>query len=215
MSLSEPNCPKCNGQKFKSHTTYTVKSGEQRTVYHCQACDTYFSETKNTPLEGLKTPLSRIGTILEAINDGMGINAACRTFHVGKHSIKRWLGRLGGLKETLLLYALCHQFIQQFVEGDELYTKVDQNKPAAASEGWTVVLMDRASRFIWELKCGQREADLFEQAMETLAQVIEQTAELTLVTDGERRYGKLLFEICQEVLRTGKVGRSKKHLSLA
>lgn len=215
MSLTERRCPECNSDNIKPHTGYTVRSGEQRYIYHCQECGSYFSETKNTPQAGLKTPLSRITMILNAINDGMGINAACRTFHVGKPSINRWLARLGGLKETLLLYALCHQFIQQLVEGDELYTKVGENKPAFASEGWTIVLMDRASRFIWELECGPREADLFKNAMQTLSQVIEQTEDLTLFTDGERRYGTLLFQICQEVLRTGHVGRPKKHLSLA
>ena len=213
MSLTKRHCPECNCENFKRHTTYTVSNGEQRSILHCQECGNYFSETSNTPLEGLKTPLSRISTILEAINDGMGLNAACRTFHVGKNSIKRWLNRLGGLKETLLLYALCHQFIQLLIEGDELYTKVGQNKPAYLSEGWTVVLMDRASRFIWELECGERQSQLFKQAMTTLAQVIDQTDDLTLFTDGERRYGNILFEICQEVIRTGKVGRPKKHLS--
>ena len=156
----------------------------------------------------------RRGQVLAAINDGMGINAACRTFKVGKNTIKRWLGRVGGLKESLLLYVLCHQFVQLQIEGDELYTKVGQNKAAHLSEGWTVVLMDRASRFIWDLQCGQRETDLFQQAMATLAQVIEQTDDLSLFTDGERRYGNLLFEICQTVVRTGKVGRPKKHSSL-
>ena len=213
MSLTERHCPQCNSLEYKPHTTYRVGSGEQRTIYHCQ-CGSYFSETKNTPLADLKTPVSRISTVLEAINDGMGLNAACRTFRVGKNSINRWLGRLGGLRETLHLYALCHQFLEQWVEGDELYTKVNQNKAAFASAGWTVVLMERASRFIWEIKCGQREADLFQQAMETLAQVIDHSDELTLVTDGERRYGNILFEICQEVIRTGKVGRPKKHLKL-
>jgi hypothetical protein len=75
--------------------------------------------------------------------------------------------------------------------------------------------MDRASRFIWELTCGPREADLFKRAMQTLSQVIEQTEDLTLFTDGERRYGNLLFDICQEVVRTGRVGRPKKHSNLA
>jgi len=214
MSLSERRCPECNRDNFKAHTTYTVKEGEQRTLYRCQECNTYFSETKNTPLEGLKTPISRISLVLEAINDGMGLNAACRTFRVGKNSLKRWLSRLGHLKETFLLYALCHQFIQQLIEGDELYTRVGQNKPAAASEGWTVVLMDRASRFIWELQSGQRETALFEQALETLARVVEQPEDLTLLTDGERRYGNLLFELCQEVIRTGQAGRPKKRSSL-
>jgi transposase-like protein len=215
MSLTKQHCPECNAEDFKRHTTYSLKSGEQRSIFCCQECGNYFSETNNTPLAGLKTPLSRISTVVEAVNDGMGLNAACRTFHVGKNSIKRWLSRLGGLKETLLLYALCHQFIQLLIEGDELYTKVGQNKPAHLSEGWTVVLMDRASRFIWELECGERNADLFERAMATLAQVIEQTDDLTLFTDGERRYGNVLFEICQEVVRTGRVGRPKKHSSLA
>lgn len=199
MPLTKQHCPECNTEDFKCHTRYTVKSGKQRTIFYCPDCGNYFSETNNTPLAGLKTPLSRISTVVEAvINDGMGLNAACRTFHVGKNSIKRWLSRLGGLKETLLLYALCHQFIQLLIEGDELYTKLGENKPAHLSEGWTVVLMDRASRFIWELEYGERNADLFKQAMTTLAQVIEQTDDLTLFTDGERRYGNVLFEICQE-----------------
>lgn len=211
MSLTEQHCPECNSTQFKRPTSYTIQNGEQRIIYRCQACGNYFSETKNTPLEGLRTPLSRVAMILEAVNDGMGLNAAGRTFQVSKNTIKRWLARLGGLKETLLLYALCHRFIQQLVEGDELYTKVGENKPVATSEGWTVVLMDRASRFIWELRCGPRDADLFKQAMQTLSQVIVQTDDLTLLSDGERRYGNILFEMCQEVIRTGQVGRPKKH----
>jgi transposase-like protein len=215
MCLSQRHCPECNSENFKRHCRYKVKSGEPRTLFLCQDCHNYFSETKHTPLERLKTPVSRISLVLEAINDGMGLNAACRTFHVGKNTIKRWINRLGGLKESLLLYALCHHFIQLQIEGDELYTKVSENKPAHLSEGWTVVLMDRASRFIWEMQCGERNTDLFKQAIATLARVIEQTDDLSLFTDGERRYGNLLFEICQEVIRTGQVGRPKKLSSLA
>ena len=211
MPFSQGHCPKCNSENFKRHTGYTLKNGEPREIFYCRDCDTYFSETKNTPLAGLKTPVSRMALIAEAINDRMGLKAACRIFHVGKNSLKRWVSRLGDLKETLLLYTLCHQFIQQLVEGDELYAKVGENKPGLASEGWTVVLMDRASQFIWELRCGQRDTDLFQRAMETLAQVIEQTDDLTLVTDGERRYGNLLLDICHETLRTGQVGCPQKH----
>jgi IS1 family transposase len=163
-------------------------------------------------LEGLRKPLSFIAQVLEALNEGMGVNAASRTFKTTRKSLKRWLERLGSLKETLLLYALCHQFLLAIIEGDELYTKVGKNKPPSESEGWTLVLMDRASRFIWELSCGERETTLFENAMATLLQVIEKTDDLSLVTDGERRYGNLLFDICQEVIRTGQVGRPKTTL---
>ena len=36
--------------------------------------------------------------------------------------------------------------------------------------------------------------------------------DLTLLTDGERRYGKILFAICHEVFRTGQPGRAAKRL---
>ena len=47
-----------------------------------------------------------------------------------------------------MIYALLHTFLTQLIEGDEVYTKVGKNGPAEASEGWTIILMDRASRFI-------------------------------------------------------------------
>lgn len=205
--LNENNCPTCAWSQISRHTSYIPKSGELHHIYYCPGCQSYFSDTKNTALAGLRTPLSQISQVLEALNDGLGINAAVRTFKVAKNTIYDWLKRVADLKEPLLLYALCHQFLRQIVEGDELYTKVKDNKPADQSEGWTIVLMDRASRFLWELKCGPRDRTLFQAAMETLAQVIEQTQDLTLVTDGERRYGNLLFEICRQALRTGQVGR--------
>lgn len=188
MVLQEIRCPRCDTSDVKVHTRYRVQGAEQRKVYGCAQCACYFSETFGTALAGLRTPLSRIQQIFDALNDGMGV------------------------KEALLLYALCHQFVQQVIEGDELYTKVYQNTPPTESSGWTVVLMDRASRFIWELRCGTRERSLFERSMQTLAQVVAQTDDLTLLTDGERRYGALLFEICRTVLRTGQRGRPRQTL---
>ena len=163
-------------------------------------------------MAGLRTPLSRIQQILEALNDGLSVNATCRTFHVSKNTIRSWQDRLSPVKDALLLYALCHQFLHQVIEGDELYTKVHANQPPADSPGWTIVLMDRASRFIWDLSCGERDRALFEQAMQTLAQVVQQTDDLALLTDGERRYGNVLFDICQTVIRTGQRGRPRHTL---
>ena len=140
------------------------------------------------------------------------MNATCRTFHVSKNTLRSWQERLSAVKDALLLYALCHQFLHQVIEGDELYTKVNSNQPPADSTGWTIVLMDRASRFIWDLSCGERDRALFEQALQTLAQVVQRTNDLALVTDGERRYGLVLFEICQTVIRTGQRGRPRHTL---
>ena len=51
--------------------------------------------------------------------------------------------------------------------------------------------MDRATRFLWERQCGRKDRKLFQQAMRLLCDVIQQTSDLTLLTDGERRYGSL------------------------
>ena len=63
--------------------------------------------------------LSRIITILTARTEGLGLNAAARTFQVSKKSILDWEQRLSNLKPTLILYSLLHQFIYQTIEGDE------------------------------------------------------------------------------------------------
>ena len=191
---------------------YVIRSGEERQLYKCNDCDSCFSETRNTVLEGLKTPVFRIITILTALSEGMGINATTRVFSVGKNSIYRWQNRLSSLQQTLMLYSLCHQFIQLIIEGDELYTKIGKNVPPSESEGWTIVLMDRASRFIWALECGKKDERLFKKAMRILLKIIGKTDDLTLLTDGERRYGNILFEICYELLQTGKRGCPRKTL---
>jgi hypothetical protein len=110
------------------------------------------------------------------------------------------------------LFALTHQFLQQIIEGDELYTRVKKHRAPEESQGWTMVLMDRATRFLWDMPCGRKDRQLLKNARRLLGHVIEQTGDLTLLTDGERRYGSLLFALCSDALRTGKRGHPKKTL---
>src|SRR6266567_4335604 len=55
--------------------------------------------------------------------------------------------------------------LEVVIEGDEAYTKVQKNVPPDQSRGWTILLMDRASRFIWALDCGKKDRRLFTKAM--------------------------------------------------
>ena len=98
-----------------------------RRLYYCPDCKGYFSETYNTPLASLKTPLSRIVEILQALNEGLGVNAVCRVFGVSKNSLYRWQERLSDLKPTLLLYALCHQFLNLVIEGIRRFPDIEGN----------------------------------------------------------------------------------------
>src|SRR5215510_13640382 len=210
MELLQIKCPTCHSAVLQSHTTYTTKSHGRRVIYKCDTCPVYFSETKNTLMEGLKTPISVIWHVLKARTEGMGLNAATRTFAKAKNTILAWERKFVDLHRVLLLYAVVHEFLASVIEGDEAYTKVQKNVPPEQSRGWTILLMDRASRFIWALDCGKKDRKLFQKAVKTLNKIARQTHDLSIFTDGERRYGNLLFEICCDLVKDGRPGRPKK-----
>lgn len=205
-------CPNCSSENVRFDYKYDTISNGSRQMLLCRDCRTSFSETKNTFLQNIRTPISVIWKVLKSRTEGTSLNATCRVFDIAKNTLLDWERKFSSLYHTLLIYSMTHTFIQLVIEGDEFYTKVNKNVPAEQSSGWTIVLMDRASRFIWELSCGKKDRSLFENAIETLAELVVQTKDITLLTDGERRYGKILFEICHELLLTGKPGRPKKTL---
>lgn len=212
MELLKLRCPKCESCNIESYKKYQTKNHGIRTIFKCQVCFDRFSETKNTFMENSKKPISVIWNVINNRTEGQGLNAAARVANVAKNTILSWEWKFAKLHEVLFVYSLVHEFLQSVVEGDELYTKVGKNVPPDQSSGWTLVLMDRASRFIWELSCGEKNRELFENAIETLKQVIEKADDICLFTDGERRYGNLLFETCYEIIKNGKPGRPKKTL---
>jgi hypothetical protein len=191
---------------------YQTKNNGERKLYICNECRKVFSETKNSFMENIKTSISKIATVLEARNEGVAFNAVCRIFKISTSTLSDWEKKFSALKEPLFLYALTHNFIEQIIEGDELYTKVNYNKPVLESEGWTIMLIERSSRFIWELSCAEKDGKLFHKAINTLIEVMKKTKDITLLTDGERRYGNILFDICKELYRDGDPGRPKSVL---
>ncbi len=196
MELLRLKCPGCHSSDIQYHSPYTTKNHGGRVIYKCENCPTYFSETKNTLLEGLKTPVSVIWQVIKARTDGLGLNAATRTFDKAKNTILAWERKFVDLHQVLFLSTLIHEFLAIVIEGDEAYTKVHRNVPPDQSLGWTILLMERASRFIWELDCGKKDRRLCKKAIKTLNKIVRHTNDLSLFTDGERRYGNLLFEIC-------------------
>jgi len=99
MALTQMRCADCGGKNVQEYRTYTIKDGAYRTLYHCALCGCSFSETKNTPIAPLKTPLSVIVQVRAALTEGVGINAATRLYGVSKNSIYRWQARLSGFKK--------------------------------------------------------------------------------------------------------------------
>lgn len=210
--LFKRDCPHCHSKEVTVYSHYQTKNNGERKIFICQECESLFSETYGTAIAGLVTPLSEIIKVLKDRMEGKGLNAAARTSGYAKNTILNWERRLAALQETLFLYALMHEFIKLVIEGDELYTKIKKNEEASESKGWIIVMMDRASRCIWTMKCGRKNQQLFLEAVTTLVELLDKTESIKLFTDGERRYSKLLFDICHETLKTGKRGRPRQVL---
>ncbi|MDM8567244.1 hypothetical protein QUF74_16540 [Candidatus Halobeggiatoa sp. HSG11] len=103
----------------------------------------------------VKTPLSKVASVFRVRSEGMGLRATARIFGMHKNTVSEWENKFAEQKEPLMLYAICHEFINLKFEGDELYTVVGKRCEPSDSEGWTAIIMERASRFIIEQRCGK------------------------------------------------------------
>ena len=156
----KPSCIKCQSDDCNEWMTYDTKSNGPRARLTCYQCGTYFAETQQTFMFHIKTPLSKIALVLKARTEGMSFHATCRAHTISSGTLKSWETKFEGIKDAWLLYSLTHTFVEMVIEGDELYTKVSKNVPPEDSEGWTISLVERASRFIWDLRCDKKQKDL-------------------------------------------------------
>ena len=207
-----PICSHCQSTDVVIFKLYVTIHNGDRILHQCGGCGQTFSETHGTPMENLKSPISKVASALKIRSEGMGLRATGRVMGTHKNTISQWETRFANQKETLMLYAFCHQFVSLTFEGDELYTMVGKRTDPSESEGWTVVIMERGSRFLVDQQCGAKDAELFAAVMSTVCQFINQTQDVTFLSDGDRRYGNTLFSLCAEVLRTGTRGRPPKVL---
>jgi transposase-like protein len=112
MELLRLKCPRCYASDITYHSLSTTKNHGSRVIYTCENCPVYFSETKHTRLEGLKTPVSGSWPVRKARTEGMGVHAAARTFEQAKHTLLAWERTVLDLQQVLCLYALGHEFFE-------------------------------------------------------------------------------------------------------
>lgn len=205
-------CKECQTTDLKHYSFYKTKSNGERELLKCMSCGAIFSETKNTAMAGIRTEISKIAGVIKVRSEGMGLRATGRIFGIQKKTVSEWEAKFVNIKETLKLYLFCHEFVKLTFEGDEIYTRINKNRPASESEGWTAILMERSSRFILESKCGRKEEKLFLAVIKELARIAMETDDLTLFTDGERRYSQLLFNLCSDWITMGALRKPKKVL---
>jgi hypothetical protein len=72
----------------------------------CRDCGVSFSETKNTFLQNIRTPISVIWKVLKSRTEGTSLNATCRIFDIAKNTLLDWERKFSSLYHTLLIYSM-------------------------------------------------------------------------------------------------------------
>ena len=163
-------------------------------------------------MQDIKTPIRKVAAALRLRGAGLGPRATARIPGAHKSTIAEWERRFAGMQPTLMRYGWCHPFIQLTFEGDEVYTVAGQRVDPADSTGWTAIVLERASRLLVDQQCGRKDATLFKKVMRAVAACVKRAQDSSFLSDGERRYGNTVFELCAQTGRTGKRGRPRKTL---
>lgn len=93
-------------------------------------------------MENLKTPISKVASVLRLSSEGLGLRATGRVLGSHKGTIAGWEKLFANQKATLMVYSFCHEFISLTFEGDEQYTIVGKRIAPSESGGWTAVIME-------------------------------------------------------------------------
>ena len=77
MSPFPCTCPKCSSENVRFDYKYDTISNGSRQMLLCRDCGVSFSETKNTFLQNIRTPISVIWKVLKSRTEGTSLNATC------------------------------------------------------------------------------------------------------------------------------------------
>ena len=133
-------------------------------------------------MQDIKSPISKVAGVLKVRSEGLGVRATSRCFGMHKNTVIEWEEKFSAQKAPLMLYTLCHEFIKLTFEGDELYTLINKRGQPSDSKGWTAVIMERASRFIVDQRCGNKDEKMFRNVMKTVARYVNQSQEVSFLS---------------------------------
>ena len=96
-------------------------------------CKKRFNERTGTPMARLRTPKAVVEAAIRARSEGLGVRATARVVGKSHSSIQCWEERLSNQAANWSPTPSEEQALT--LEGDELYTKVEKNRPAHQSQG--------------------------------------------------------------------------------
>lgn len=101
------------------------KAGHRQ--YKCLHCNTYFTETKGTPLFNLKTSERKVKAICKGFMEGNGIRSIERSVHIHRDTICHILDILGKHAKELTNYLVYGLELSTY-EVDELFAVIQKKR---------------------------------------------------------------------------------------
>ncbi len=97
--------------------------------YICKSCQRLFNERTGTPLAYIHKSADQVERVLKMRSEGMGVRAAARVEGIAHATVSFWEQRLAQMEAEWSPPAPAGSEVT--VEGDELYTRVGETRPAS------------------------------------------------------------------------------------
>ena len=123
------NCPYCQSESTSKRGFSPRRHQAPLQRYICKSCGRLFNERTGTPLAHIHKPVEQVERVLRMRSEGMGVRAAARVAEISHATVTLWEKRLAQMESNWSPAA--PEGSDVTVEGDELYTRVGENRPAS------------------------------------------------------------------------------------
>jgi transposase-like protein len=196
MIHSTHACPSCKtAENVVRNGGRTLKSAGRVQRFVCRTCSRSWSVRTGTVLDGLRTAPERIASAIHARSEGVGLRATARLCGITPGTVQRWEQRLADREAGEDPLPARSDFVP-VIELDELYTKVHHNRPADDSPGWTLIALERATRYWVAVATGERKEALFDSGV-SQAWRIAGNRPSQWFSDGETSYEAALWPLAR------------------
>ena len=122
-------CPYCQSESTSKRGFSPRRHQEPLQRYICKSCQRLFNERTGTPLAYIQKRVEQVERVLKMRSEGMGIRAAARVEGIAHATVSLWEKRLAQKESEWS--APVAEGSEVTVEGDELYTRVGENRPSS------------------------------------------------------------------------------------
>jgi len=127
------HCPYCQSEHTHSRGKRQRADGTWAHRFTCQACGRQFNDRSGTPMARMNISIEKAERILRLRSEGVGMRAAGRLEGVSHATVAHIERKLAGFEAAWSPPAPADSDLT--LEADELYTRVERNRPASKVQG--------------------------------------------------------------------------------